>query len=219
MFLHLNSAKKHYLIDSTYHSRFAKLHQWWAKLPEIIETFGPDSLEASFALDNLGELANLDFKLSELPPEELNEALEKIASANFQFKEEEPEGAPTKKPQEPLSIEDYQSQLTVDLVNSGLCPDLRAAIAISDITPHKLLEGYIKARLNFLNRDQINNEEAAESLMQELKDGSFFGKAEKGKDPFRDGVLQAMNIRPPKAAQAKPKLEGMPDSVKKALGL
>ncbi len=66
-------------------------------------------------------------------------------------------------------------------VNAELAVDLESAVHIASLVPYKDIEGYLKARVNFLNKDQIEKEkkekfekEKIEEVKQEVLDGSFF---------------------------------------------
>ena len=58
------------------------------------------------------------------------------------------------------------------------------------------MDGIISERIKFLNRDKIQQEESATDLVNELNDGSFWGKPdEKGQDGFQKGMLAAMGMK------------------------
>lgn len=229
LIIYLKSARKHYDIRATNISCLAALYDWNKELSKIIEQFGLESPETLHALNTISELAQLPFKLSEVTEEELTQVLEKTMLVNFPEKEEkdQPDDFPEEKP-EKVTLAEYQTALITNLVNSELAIGLESAIKVSQQLTHVELEACIDARLKFLNRDRIRDEKAARSLVEEVKDGSFFGKVKDGRDPAQEGFLAAMGIKPPKSAK-KPSLfdidqsdidtAGMPESVKKALSL
>ncbi len=169
-------------------------------------------------LELIAKLSGVSF---ELLASDIDGVLKAIAEVNFQVtnNEKKEQTLILKEKEESITLQDYQYQLVTSLVNAELVVDLKSALKIAKELPYKDVEGYLKARVNFLNKDQIDNEKAGKELMQELTDGSFFGSTKDGHDGFQKGVMQAMGITDPSASTNTNGDEDMPDSVKKAFDL
>ncbi len=210
----VNVANSYHLISPTTILKLPKLYEWWSTLSEAIASYGLNSPQSNSVLKAIADCSNLDFDLTTLTEDELATVLNAIASVNFKSSDE-PEKEETS---DPISLDEYKYQTINGLVNSELAIDLEAALKIAGLINHKDLEGFLLARINFLNKDKIDEKKEAETLMKELSDGSFWGDSNDGKDGFKDGVMRAMGMQP--AVEAAPQNDDeMPDSVKKALGL
>ena len=112
-----------------------------------------------------------------------------IAEVNFSVKKavDEVDLEPKAKSQKPiadeetLSLQEYHYRLVTQLVNTELC-DLAGAIKITQEQPFKDVEGILAARIKFLNRDKIKEEEKAKETAElekvvdkQMADGTFFG--------------------------------------------
>lgn len=213
--LYLDCNSNYHLIKSCAIANLSDLQLCFEKLAS---TTNPQS-KASL-LELIAKLSGVSF---ELLGSDIEGVLSAIAQVNFQVSSSDEKQSETpdleSEPKEPITLQDYHYQLVTSLVNAELAVDLESALKIASDTPYKDVEGYLKARVNFLNKDQIDNEEAGKELMSELADGSFFGSTKDGHDGFQKGVMAAMGIKHP-ALPANNNNDGeMPDSVKEALGL
>lgn len=171
-------------------------------------------------LELIAKLSGVSF---ELLANDIEGILGAIAQVNFEVSSSDGKELETpnieSEPKQSITLEDYHYQLVTSLVNAELAVDLESALKIASDTPYKDVEGYLKARVNFLNKDQIDNEKAGKELMNELADGSFFGSTKNGHDGFQKGVMAAMGIKQPALPANNSNDDEMPDSVKKAMGL
>lgn len=150
------------------------------KLNEIQDKCEPDSQPIISLLNMIADLAKVD---REWIFNDTEEVLSAIASVNFSVAKAVDDVTADKVNGEskPISLQDYHYQLVTQLVNAELC-DLPSAIKITSEVPYKDVEGYLKARINFLNRDKIEEEKqkleeekAKQELVEELASGEFFG--------------------------------------------
>lgn len=219
--LYLDSNSNYHIIKSCAIANLSDLQLCFEKLAS---TTNPQS-KASL----LGLIAKLSGVSFELLANDIEGVLGAIAQVNFEVLKDTPSDIKSQKsevrseiesePSEPITLEDYHYQLVTSLVNAELAVDLESALKIASDTPYKDVEGYLKARVNFLNKDQIDNEKAGKELMNELADGSFFGSTKNGHDGFQKGVMAAMGIKQPALPANNSNDDEMPDSVKKAMGL
>ena len=209
----INVANSYHLISPTTILKLPLLYQWWNVLSETIASYGFNSPQSISVLKAIADCSGLDFDITTLSEEDVAIVLNAIASVNFPAKEKDDttEG-------EGISLDEYKYQTINGLVSSELAIDLESALKIASTVNHKDLEGYLTARINFLNRDETNNKKEAETLMKELTDGSFWGNSTDGKDGFKEGVMRAMGM-PSTEPAAKVADDEMPESVKKAFGL
>ncbi len=150
----------------------------------------------------LGHISRLSGVAIELIADDVEGVLSAIAQVNFKTAEcgdrQAPElnsgepvtqkhdstSAPTqeKETEEPITLQDYQYQLVTSIVNAELAIDLESAVKIASELPYKDIEGYLKARIKFLNRhaekeaeEKKELEQASSKLVEELESGDFFG--------------------------------------------
>ena len=214
--LYLDVSGNYHIIKSCAIANLSDLQSCFEKLAT---TTNPQS-KASL-LELIAKLSGVSF---ELLASDIEGVLGAIAQVNFQVSSSDEKQSDIddleSEPKEPITLRDYHYQLVTSLVNAELAIDLESALKIASDAPYKDIEGYLKARVNFLNKDQIDNEKAGKELMSELADGSFFGSTKDGHDGFQKGVMAAMGIKQPALpAQSNNNDGDMPDSVKKAMGL
>lgn len=234
---YLDSNNNYHLIKSCPIVHLADLQLCFERLAQI------EDINSQTGASLLGHISRLSGVAIELIADDIEGVLSAIAQVNFKVasspriasegnpqdrtrspnKEQivSEEVAPSVSKGDEITLQDYQYQLVTSLVNAELAVDLESALKIAKNLPYKDLEGYLKARVNFLNRDKIDNEKAGKELMKELADGSFFGSTKDGRDGFQEGVMKAMGINQPVSISID-KNNGddeIPESVKKALDL
>lgn len=165
----------------------------FTKLAEV----GYNSPSTASLLAHIARLSGVEL---ELLSSDIEGVLNAIAEVNFKVtaegrgqKAEGIEEAALQE-EEQITLQDYQYQLITSLVNAELAVDLESALKIASELPYKDVEGYLQARIKFLNRDKIEEEKAGTELIEELKDGSFFGSTKDGRDGFQTGVMKAMGL-------------------------
>ena len=152
----------------------------FTKLAEV----GYNSPSTASLLAHIARLSGVEL---ELLSSDIEGVLNAIAEVNFKVrsKKEEirSENVLQEDQEEQITLEDYQYQLVTSLVNAELAVDLESALKIASELPYKDVEGYLKARIKFLNRDKEEEErqekerqKIGESIASELNDGTFFGK-------------------------------------------
>lgn len=113
-------------------------------------------------LHKIAELARVD---EELLLFDIEGVINAIATVNFSVKKAVTEAEATnnkidsEQEEEVVSLQDYHYQLITSLINTELAVDLESALKIAEHTPYKHLEGYVAARIKFLNRDKIEAKE------------------------------------------------------------
>ncbi len=225
--LYLDSNQNYHIIKSCPIAHLADLQLCFEKLAQI-------DINSQAGASLVEHISRLSFVPIELIVDDVEGVLSAIAQVNFKVASgasasEVSDEESTISEEESITLQNYQYQLVTSLVNAELAVDLESALKIAENLPYKDVEGYLKARVNFLNRDKIDNEKAGKELMKELADGSFFGSTKDGRDGFQEGVAKAMGIKQsvrtshaPEETVSIDKNNGddeMPESVKKALGL
>ncbi|MGL5835145.1 MAG: hypothetical protein ACRC1Z_18220 [Waterburya sp.] len=171
----------------------ALIEMCFKKLNEIQNKCEPDSQPIISLLNMIADLAKIE---REWIFDDTEEVLAAIASVNFSVAKAVDDVSTADKNNnnnESISLQDYHYQLVTQLVNSELC-DLPQALKITSEQPFKDVEGILKARIKFLNRDQEAKEkqekerqDIGQSIAEQLNDGSFFG------DGFQDAIASAIN--------------------------
>jgi hypothetical protein len=192
MFYLDRSLNFHYL-ESAPSKNVALIEMCLKKLNEIQDKCEPDSPPIISLLNMIADLAKVE---REWIFNDTEEVLAAIASVNFSVAKavdqvDNPKSSANNN--ELISLQDYHYQLVTQLVNADLC-DLPQALKITSEQPFKDVEGILKARIKFLNRDQEAKEKQekerqniGQSIAEQLKDGSFFG------DGFQDAIASAIN--------------------------
>ncbi len=192
--LYLDSNFNYHIIKSCAIANLADLQLCFEKLAQIQDKYALDSPAVISLLQHIARLSGVSF---ELLASDVDGVLKAIAEVNFASSREEVKEIETEEKAqkdsesaETVTLKEYQYQLVSSLVNAELAVDLESAVHIASLVPYKDVEGYLKARVNFLNKDQIEKEkkekfekEKIEEVKQEVLDGSFFqglGDAFKG---------------------------------------
>jgi hypothetical protein len=191
----------YYLIHPTTILKLPLLYEWWNILAIAIAQYGFDSSQVKSITKAIADCANLEFSLHELTEADLAVVLKAIAEVNFESKIEETSfreasSRTAREPSKEISLDEYKYQTINGLINAKLAIDLESALKVASLVNHKDLSGYLKDRINFLNQDKIDSQKEAESLMQELEDGSFWGggATENGQGDFQSGLMKAMGL-------------------------
>lgn len=221
---HLDTSNNYHWIESAPSKNVAAIARTLQKLTEVQEKHADNSAPVISLLNLIADYAGVERSLLF---EDVEGVLNAIATVNFSHEACSSDNAledkkSNNKEQESLSLEDYHYQLVTSLVNAELAVNLESALKVASTTPYKDLEGYLKARIKFLNRDpeKEQQEKAGKELIQELSNGSFFGEVKPdGSDGFRDGVFRAMGIKTPLQNGSTTDLNNIPDSVKQSLSL
>ena len=188
--LYLDPNFNYHIIKSCALSNLVDLQLCFEKLAEVQEEYSLDSPAIVSLLQHIARLSGVSF---DLLAADIDGVLKAIAEVNFAVENdvrEEKEASEQKGKAETITLQEYQYQLVTSLINAELAVDLESAVHIASLVPYKDIEGYLKARVNFLNKDQIEKEkkekfekEKIEEVKQEVLDGSFFqglGDAFKG---------------------------------------
>jgi hypothetical protein len=195
-------ASRYYQILPTTVTKLAQLPECLQQLQTSVEIHGIDSAQTESCLKQIEFWSGINdynptkIDLAIVTEQELVKVLNAIAVVNFPPPKETTE-EPSSEQTEIKTLPEHAAYQCAMLVNAGLVTTLDSALAIAEKYDHILLDNIIKERVNFLNRDRIDDKKEAEDLMKELQDGSFWGTPKDGKDGFRDGVMQAMGIRTP----------------------
>ena len=197
---HLDTSNNYHWIESAPSKNVAAIARTLQKLTEVQEKHADNSAPVISLLNLIADYAGVERSLL---LDDIEGMLNAIATVNFSHEDAVSEVSsdtrdvrealgtkhealedkkPSSEEQEPLSLEDYHYQLVASLVNAELAVDLESALKIAAATPYKDLEGYLKARIKFLNREQIEaqkerkiEEKASSELVEELASGEFFG--------------------------------------------
>ncbi len=181
--LYLAPDKTYHFIESVAIANLAKLEQCLRELNTAQDKYGTDSHAVVSLLLLICELSGVS---QELLFQDIDSVIGAIATVNFSVKDERSDNSKISDSNddgrnETISLEDYHYQLVTSLVNSELAVDLESALKIASELPYKDIEGYLKARIKFLNRDKIEEEkkekfkeEKIKEVRQEIADGTFF---------------------------------------------
>ncbi len=188
--LYLDFNQNYHILKSCPIANLADLQLCFEKLAEVQGEYSLDSPAIVSLLQHIARLSGVSF---DLLAADIDGVLKAIAQVNFAVENdvrEEKEASEQKGKAETITLQEYQYQLVTSLINAELAVDLESAVYIASLVPYKDVEGYLKARVNFLNKDQIEKEkkekfekEKIEEVKQEVLDGSFFqglGDAFKG---------------------------------------
>ena len=196
--LYLDSNQNYHIIKSCAIANLADLQLCFEKLAQIqVEGCSGEesisnqpgqekcSLDSPAVISLLQHIARLSGVSFELLASDIDGVLKAIAEVNFQVGSQKRDVRSEEIEQidktEGITLQDYQYQLVTSLVNAELAVDLEAAVYIASELPYKDVEGYLRARIKFLNQDQIEKEkkekfeqEKIEEVKKEVLDGSFF---------------------------------------------
>lgn len=185
-------------LESTSVKNVAIIEKALKKLNDVRQNHEDDSVPVISLLNIIADLAKIKRSLLF---DDIENGLKAIAAVNFTVKkavgeatQQTEEAVETEnKEEEAITLEEYHYGLVAQLVNTELC-DLPEAIKITDEQPFRDIEGILKARIKFLNRDkeaelkkEKEQQELGKSITSELSDGSFFGGG------FQDAVADAMD--------------------------
>ena len=191
---YLDSNQNYHIIKSCPIVYLADLQLCFEKLAQI-------DINSQAGASLLGHISRLSGVAIELIADDVEGVLSAIAQVNFKVASPPRvahEGNPqdrTRSPnkeqivsdeaaiaQEQITLQDYQYQLVASIVNAELAVDLESALKIASELPYKDVEGYLKARIKFLNRhaekeaeEKKELEQASSKLVEELESGDFFG--------------------------------------------
>lgn len=159
------------------------IEKYLSKFNEIQANTEIKEQQKAIAIDSLlsgiAELAGVD---KQLLLNDIEGVLNKIAAVNFSVKkavddtvnQDDKKSKKEKEKEEVVTLEDYHYQLVTSLVNCELAVDLESALKIAENTPYKQLEGFITARIKFLNHDSKDKEKISEEVVEEIVDNTFF---------------------------------------------
>ena len=191
----------HWLESAPSYNKYL-IEQYLTKFNEVQEdeTLDPEQKANAIAslLNGIARLAGID---PELLYADMGGVIEAIAAVNYSVKKAVDEAVPNSsdddEKQEELNVDDneivslqeYHYQLVVSLVNTELAVDLESALKIAAETPCEHVEGYIAARIKFLNHDKIVEEKKAKETAKETAELERIVDQQMADGTFYDGLL------------------------------
>ena len=166
-------------IESTSVKNVAIIEKALKKLGEVQQKYADDSAPVVSLLNLIADLAKIPRSLLF---DDIENVLNAIATVNFSVQTVDTEVTqPTAlADKETISLDEFHYQLVAQLVNTELC-DLPNAMRITSEQPFKDVEGILKARIKFLNRDKIEEEKRAletkeleKVVDRQIVDGTFY---------------------------------------------